>query len=644
MVLAGKAFEATKSTHGRYVWSLDTTYHKTEKDLSEIRETLLWDLAGQAEFRLVHQLSLDQTSVALVLFDGSSPTDPFKGVTFWNKALQQAKGSKHLVKYLVAARTDVSSLNVTEERMNTFALEQGFQAAFRTSAATGLGIMELLQQVEKAINWERLPLTVSESLFKQMKDFIVEQKQKDFVLETSTSLMQQFQKAFPKATFEDEEFQAALGRVEAHDLVKVLSFGDYVLLQSELLDNYASAMARAAREQPDGLGFLDEQAARQGQFKFGSLERVQEDDERIILQSVIELFIEKELAIVDEGKLIFPSQFNRELPEHPEVQGTTVSYQFEGALLNAYTTLVVRLYHSEAFNLESLWKNAALFLPFGLKGETKRCGYILKEPEEGTGLLTVFFGVNVPDETKILFLKYVHEHLRRKVLNGKVTRERIYRCQKCQQEVVDRKAVKLAIENGRSTIPCLYCYPLTDILLTDLIEETFGKDDEFLAKVRKMDDQIDVRLDNDSKDTILKGEVMALVGKAAQIFRLLPSDDWGIDGEIEFKDDKGQACGVRIYVQLKSGASYLKTRKDGVRTFHIPKKRHIEYWQSHQYPVYLIIRDRDEKMYWMNITEHLTTRVDKTARTIIFDGEELTLQAIKALRETRLSQAIRVKI
>jgi hypothetical protein len=51
--------------------------------------------------------------------------------------------------------------------------------------------------------------------------------------------------------------------VEAHGLIQVLSFGDYVLLQAELLDNYASAMARAAREQPDGLGFLDEQAARE---------------------------------------------------------------------------------------------------------------------------------------------------------------------------------------------------------------------------------------------------------------------------------------------------------------------------------------------------------------------------------------------
>jgi len=417
-VLAGEEFKPTASTHGRHVWSLGAIPYKKD-GLEETREIILWDLAGQVEFRLIHQLSLDQTSVALVLFDGSSPTDPFKGVAFWNKALRQAKGSEHLVKYLVAARTDVSTLTVTDERMKAFASELGFQAAFRTSALTGEGVKELLQQIENAIDWEKLPLTVSERLFKQMKEFIVNQKQNGHVLKTVTDIMQQFRIMYPEASFNDNDCHTAIENVESHDLVKRLSFCDYVLLQSELLDNYASAMAVAAREQPDGLGFLEEQAAREGNFKFGSLERVQEDEEYVILQAVVELFITKELAILDEGKLVFPSQFNRELPEYPNVQGSTVAYEFEGALLNAYATLVVRLYHSEAFKLESLWKNAAIFLPYGLKGEKDKCGFLLKELDEGTGLITVFFGVDVPDATKILFLKYVHEHLRRKALDGK---------------------------------------------------------------------------------------------------------------------------------------------------------------------------------------------------------------------------------
>ncbi|MBD1896562.1 DUF4365 domain-containing protein [Coleofasciculus sp. FACHB-129] len=639
-VLAGEEFKPTASTHGRHVWSLGDTPHKLKNCLEETREILLWDLAGQVEFRLIHQLSLDQTSVALVLFDGSSPTDPFKGVAFWNKALRQAKGSEHLVKYLVAARTDVSTLTVTDERMNTFALELGFQGAFRTSAFTGEGVKELLQQIENAIDWEKLPLTVSERLFKQMKDFIFNQKQNGHVLKTATDIMRQFRIMYPEASFNDDDFRAAIEGVESHDLVKTLSFGDYVLFQSELLDNYASAMARAAREQPDGLGCLEEQAAREGKFNFGSLERITENEERIILQSVVELFITKELAILDERKLVLPSQFNRELPEYPDVEGSTVTYQFEGALLNVYATLVVRLYYSEAFKKESLWKNAAIFLPYGLEGDVNRCGFILKELAEGTGQLTAFFGIDVPDATKILFLKYLHEHLRRRALNGSIKRERIYCCPnpKCQEEFVDRKAVKVRLERGLLTIGCNYCD--TVIALSDLIEETFGKDDKFLTDVRQMDKQIDANLDNASKRIILEGEFMALVGKAGQIPRLIPNDDNGIDGEIEFRNHKGEASGEKIYVQLKSGNSYLKKRKkDGAYTFQIEKERHIEYWQSHRYDVYLIVRDSDEKLYWMNVTQYLKKMEDKKTRTIVFNREELTVNALRDLRGAKLAQA-----
>ena len=45
-------------------------------------------------------------------------------------------------------------------------------------------------------------------------------------------------------------------------------------------------------------------------------------------------------------------------------------------------------------------------------------------------------------------------------------------------------------------------------------------------------------------------------------------------GEIEFKDDQGCASGKRLYVQLKSGDSYLKKRRsDGAEVFQIKKLR-----------------------------------------------------------------------
>ncbi len=635
-VLAGEEFQPTVSTHGRHVWSLEVSAEQSKDGVEESREILLWDLAGQAEFRLIHQLSLDQTNVALVLFDGSSPTDPFKGVEFWNKALRQAKGSENLVKYLVAARTDVSSLTVTDERMNEFASKLGFQGVFKTSALTGKGVEELLEQIKQTIDWKTIHVTVSERLFKQMKDFVVNQKKNNHILKTVQEMSQQFRIIYPEARFQYTDFRAAIERVETHNLVKLLSFGDYVLLQPEILDNYASAMARSAREQPDGLGFLDESAARLGEFDFGSLERVSEEKEQIILQSVVELFITKELAILDHDKLVFPSQFNRELPEYPNVDGLTVSYQFEGAILNAYATLVVRLYHSEAFQFSSCYKNAAIFLPFGFKSENYRCGFILEEIEEGTGKLTIFFGEDVPEPTKILFLKYIHEHLSRKSLDGKVKRERLYRCPQCFKDVRDREAVKSRLERGLSIILCQYCD--AEIKLKDLIEETFGKNDEFMKKVRQIDEKIDENLDNASKEAVLKGEVMTIAGKAGQIFRPTSNDDNGIDGEIEFKNSNQEATGERIYIQLKSGDSYLKIDKRGNFNFYIEKERHIEYWLSQKYDVYLIIRDGDGKIYWMNITEYLKRWGDPKPRTIVIPRDEFTVESLRQLKQKKLGE------
>ncbi|HYO65033.1 MAG TPA: DUF4365 domain-containing protein, partial [Archangium sp.] len=62
-------------------------------------------------------------------------------------------------------------------------------------------------------------------------------------------------------------------------------------------------------------------------------------------------------------------------------------------------------------------------------------------------------------------------------------------------------------------------------------------------------------LDTQALEQILIGHMMAVCGEANQIFRPVTMFDYGIDGEVEFKDNDGQASGKKIYVQLKSGNS-----------------------------------------------------------------------------------------
>ncbi len=60
----------------------------------EIREILLWDLAGQPGYRLIHQLHLDEVTLALIVMDALSETDPFAGVHHWDRALRAAQRSQ----------------------------------------------------------------------------------------------------------------------------------------------------------------------------------------------------------------------------------------------------------------------------------------------------------------------------------------------------------------------------------------------------------------------------------------------------------------------------------------------------------------------------------------------------------------------
>jgi len=71
------------------IWRLDLPL-KPDDTLE--REALLWDLAGQEDYRLIHQLWLDETSVALVLIDPQHK-DPFSEAGDWVKALHAAVGA-----------------------------------------------------------------------------------------------------------------------------------------------------------------------------------------------------------------------------------------------------------------------------------------------------------------------------------------------------------------------------------------------------------------------------------------------------------------------------------------------------------------------------------------------------------------------
>lgn len=148
-------------------------------------------------------------------------------------------------------------------------------------------------------------------------------------------------------------------------------------------------------------------------------------------------------------------------------------------------------------------------------------------------------------------------------------------------------------------------------------------------------------IDNESREQILVGEVTTITAAAGQIYRGYTNSDHGIDGEIEFKDDTLRASGKRLYMQLKSGDSYLTKRKrDGAEIFQIKKKRWVQYWQQQAYPVMLVIRNSEGEIRWMDVTEYLRRESDngkKPVKQIIFQGERFDVMSVRRWRDKILA-------
>lgn len=465
LVLTGQPFVATDSTPGRHVWDFESCEVELEGKCKQTRETLLWDLAGQPAYRLIHQLHLNEVAVALIVFDARSETDPLAGVRHWDRALHLARQRQEsqaipVKKFLVAARTDRGGVSVSKARVENLKEEFGFDDYFVTSAKEGWQIDELIEAIRKAVPWEHLPVVVSNELFVSIKKFILKVKKSRRFLITANDLFDDFVRKHPKAARKHEnlrdQFDTCVGRMETRDLIRRLSFGGYILLQPELLDAYASAMVNEAKKEPDGLGSIAEEDALAGRFHVPEEQRIEDKaQEQLLLHATVEELVKYDLALretADEGRyLVFPSQFNRDYEDAPEPKGKVLTATFEGPVQSVYSTLAVRLNHSGQFETDrtKMWRNAAEYS--ALAGGT--CGIFLSEFAEARGRLTIFFDPLASDETRFHFEEYILAHLKNRVLEGKVEVIRFFVCPNCSTPVPD-PYVKMLREQGKGKFPC----------------------------------------------------------------------------------------------------------------------------------------------------------------------------------------------
>ncbi len=256
---------------------------------------------------------------------------------------------------------------------------------------------------------------------------------------------------------------------------------------------------------------------------------------------------------------------------------------------------------------------------------------MIKQPE-GAAELAVYFEPDIPDETKAIFMRYVHEHLLAKTLD--VLRLRHYVCPRCGSPVKDREAAWERLRQGMKDILCVRCE--ARIPLLDVIESSLASN-EFHRRVQEMREQACTRIDEESTELVVEAHVMSVVSEAGQILRRTSETNRGIDGEIEFKDYRGDAAGRRLYLQLRSGDYYGRARRqDGAEVFTIREARWAKHWRQCVCPVMLVIRMSDGAIRWMDVSEYLKRESrggKKEVEQIVFEGEPLTALNLLKLRE-----------
>lgn len=626
--LTENKFEKTESTDGHWATQLSLP-HELDDEETE-REIWLWDFAGQADYRLIHQLFMDETALAVLVFNPQDD-NPYDGLGQWSHDLERSARRK-FAKLLVAGRVDRGGLTVSRTAIGNYAERKNYVEFFETSAKTGEGCDGLRAAIAAQIDWNSIPHTSSPRIFHLLKEQILALRDEGFVLMRMSELKQQMEMRINDESFTLAQLRAVVGLLAGPGHVWRLEFGDFILLQPERINSYAAAVIRKVRKHRDEIGCINAQDVLTGDLDFQDMQRLDPDDEAIVLQAMHHTFIDRGLCLrqpVDSGtQLVFPSYFSREREELKSHPAILVTYQFSGMLDEIYATLIVRLHLSSTFDTDKLWRFAADF-----KTPTEqRLGLIMDKKQEGNAEITVFFEPNVAEDTRVIFIKYVHEHL--KSHDPEVKRIRHYVCPHCDEPFENRRAIDVRLLKGHKDIMCPVCEDRFSLI--DTIEQKFASA-ETLETVRDMEAIAKHKIEVESNELVLLSHAMATAVECGHFFRPVTNID-GIDGEIEFRDWSGNLSGKKVLLQLRPDKYYTieeQSRDARAATVVTPNDQvAFERWQKHE-NAYVLTKVNDE-IQWADISApaRLTeASFGETIQGLLFRLNPMTAQSLQAVRD-----------
>jgi WD40 repeat protein/GTPase SAR1 family protein/predicted MPP superfamily phosphohydrolase len=468
--MATGEYKELGTTHGMRTWRMRPEQFDpyTVTTEAEEREIFIWDLGGQQEYRLVHQLFLPETTLAMILFDPTRGRAAFEDVREWNlrlkKQTERPGAGRRTAKLLVGTKLDTGDEVVDRAEIDQLIAECEFVDYFPTSALAPLGLAELGKAVIGQIKWDELSKTTRPRLFQLIRETVRQLQDAGEVAMLYSEIEKRVRALAendPDLEFDSQSVNTVVGQLAGQgEIVETrLSSGDSVLvLQIGLISSYAGALVLAARDNPKGVPALEELLVVSGRTPMPGIkteERVDPLRERIVLECTVQLMLDRGLCFKHEGMLIFPTEFKQlEAPDGERAGRTvTIYYDFTGAIDNIWASMVTRLAiggeNETGFGRVRLWKNHAEFEKPG-QGV---CGLSRVDRQSGSAHLDLLFSEEVSSETRDLFIGFVDEHLRKEGVEVKEGWKMV--C--ANGHPFDDDAIKARVAEGKTDIGCPIC-------------------------------------------------------------------------------------------------------------------------------------------------------------------------------------------
>jgi small GTP-binding protein len=502
------AYEELGSTHGMRFWSIPAEPPEAASGQATPpqRELILWDMGGQSEYRLVHQLFLRDSTAALMVMEpgrGQSALDELEG---WNQRLLAQTSTRPIQKLLVGTKLDDEHAPENLPALRHLVDQGKYTAYLPTSAKTGRGISELKRELARTIDWENIEKVSRPRLFQQIRQHLQRLRQAGRVVLLLADLQQELREG-ADGPVEPEALRVVVAQLSRQGLVADTWLADgtrALILEVEQVERYAGSIVLAARDNPHGVPAIDVATVMSPEMSFPRIpqqERLRRDQELMVLDCVIQMLLRHDLCLLHQGLLIFPSLF-QPLPRDAGsgfTHAVSLCYDFSGPIDTIYASLTASLAMSQRFGAMRLWEDRAEFGRAGEDVSGVRKVQHVGQDARGLARLDVYFDTETPRSTRELFVNFVEEHLRKR---GVKLLERLTITCACGKEFPE-EVVRERLDAGLTDIGCPRCDRRTP--LTPGAQQAKDRNPELARQLEAMRRHVEEK--RDENVAVAQGEI-----------------------------------------------------------------------------------------------------------------------------------------